>query len=140
MMFFSSVDLEIFKEILFAELIYSKIGFLWCVALFSHTHTHRFSYPPPQSGYKTISASLKNLHILCIKHGYYSLLLYDSNFYFFQYHINRILQYAVYKLRRLASFLSIALLRHTNTAVCSSSLFLFISSKLVIFHCTDSPH
>lgn len=80
MMFFSSVDLEIFKN-LFAELIYSKTGFLWCVALFSHTHTHRFSYPPPQSGYKTISASLKTSHILCIKHGYYSLL-YHSNFIF----------------------------------------------------------
>ena len=50
--------------------------------------------------------------------------------FFPEYHINRILQYAVYILRRLASFLSIALLRHTNTAVCSSSLFLFISSRI----------
>ena len=64
--FFSSVDLEIFKN-LFVELIYSKIGFLWCVALSFHTHTHRFSYPPPQSGYKTISASLKTSRILCIR-------------------------------------------------------------------------
>ena len=81
MFFFHSVDLEVCKN-LFAELIYSKVGLLWSVVLSFHPHTHRFSYPPPQSGYKTVSASLKTSHVLCIKHGYHPLLLYHSDFIF----------------------------------------------------------